>query len=246
MSTTSDDDALADARAKIDELDQRIHALINERAGVALKVADIKQAAGRTDFYRPEREAQVLERVAARNEGPLADAAVARIMREIMSACLALEKPMTVAYLGPEGTYTQAAVYKHFGHAVIASPKPAIGDIFRDVEAGNAHFGVVPVENSTEGRGHAHPRSIGRQSVVDLRRGGAGGASSFVVACQRTRRDQAGGRPCPVAGPMPELARHSSAGRCTRSGGLERGGGATRGWGPDSGGNRSTGGQRLL
>ncbi|AWN17561.1 prephenate dehydratase [Salinisphaera sp. LB1] len=151
MSTPSDDEALADARAKIDELDQRIQALINERADVALKVAEIKRAAGRTDFYRPEREAQVLERVAARNPGPLPDAAVARIMREIMSACLALEKPMTVAYLGPEGTYTQAAVYKHFGHAVVASSKPAIGDIFRDVEAGNAHFGVVPVENSTEG-----------------------------------------------------------------------------------------------
>lgn len=151
MSRPSDDDALADARAQIDDLDQRIHALINERAGVALKVAEIKQAAGRTDFYRPEREARVLERIAARNEGPLADTAVAHIMREVMSACLALEKPMTVAYLGPEGTYTQAAVYKHFGHAVAAVPQPAIGDIFREVEAGNAHFGVVPVENSTEG-----------------------------------------------------------------------------------------------
>jgi chorismate mutase/prephenate dehydratase len=72
-------------------------------------------------------------------------------MREIMSACLALEQPLTVAYLGPEGTYTQAAVYKHFGHAVAAVPEPTIGDIFRSVEAGNAHFGVVPVENSTEG-----------------------------------------------------------------------------------------------
>lgn len=151
MSTLSDDEALSRARAQIDDLDQRIHALVNERAGVALEVAQIKQAAGRLDFYRPEREAQVLERVAQRNQGPLADGAITRIMREIMSACLALEKPMTVAYLGPEGTYTQAAVYKHFGHAVAAQPSPAIGDIFREVEAGNAQFGVVPVENSTEG-----------------------------------------------------------------------------------------------
>lgn len=151
MTRPSDDDALTDARARIDNLDQRIQALVNERAAVALGVAQIKQGAGRTDFYRPEREAQVLERIAERNDGPLDDASVTRIMREVMSACLALEKPMTVAYLGPEGTYTQAAVYKHFGHAVAAAPKPAIGDIFREVETGNAHFGVVPVENSTEG-----------------------------------------------------------------------------------------------
>ncbi len=148
---SADDDALNDARQRIDALDQQIQALINERAGVAVQVAEIKQRQGRTDFYRPEREAQVLDRVAERNAGPLPDQAMARIVREIMSACLALEQPMTVAYLGPEGTYTQAAVYKHFGHAVAASPHAAINDIFRDVEAGNAHFGVVPVENSTEG-----------------------------------------------------------------------------------------------
>ena len=148
---SADDDALNDARQRIDALDQQIQALVNERAGVAVQVAEIKQRQGRTDFYRPEREAQVLARVAERNAGPLPDQAMARIVREIMSACLALEQPMTVAYLGPEGTYTQAAVYKHFGHAVAASPHAAINDIFRDVEAGNAHFGVVPVENSTEG-----------------------------------------------------------------------------------------------
>ncbi|RJS92763.1 prephenate dehydratase [Salinisphaera sp. Q1T1-3] len=146
-----DDDALREARDAIDELDQQIQSLINQRAGWAVRVAEVKQRAGRTDFYRPEREAQVLDRVARRNAGPLSDAAMTRIVREIMSACLALEQPLTVAYLGPEGTYTQAAVYKHFGHAVNARPSPAINDIFREVEAGNAHFGVVPVENSTEG-----------------------------------------------------------------------------------------------
>ncbi|MES1942035.1 chorismate mutase [Salinisphaera sp. T5B8] len=147
----SDDQALAGARERIDALDAQIQALIAERAGVALEVARIKTERQRTDFYRPEREADVLRRVAERNDGPLDDATIMRLMREVMSACLALESPMKVAYLGPEGTYTQAAVYKHFGHSVRAMPLPAIDEIFREVEAGNADFGVVPVENSTEG-----------------------------------------------------------------------------------------------
>ncbi|GAB3682654.1 prephenate dehydratase [Salinisphaera aquimarina] len=151
MSTQSDDQALSQARERIDTLDQQIQRLIAERAGVALDVARIKQAQGRSDFYRPEREADVLRRVAERNDGPLDDATITRIMREVMSACLALESPLKVAYLGPEGTYTQAAVYKHFGHSVKAIPLAAIDEIFREVEAGNADFGVVPVENSTEG-----------------------------------------------------------------------------------------------
>src|SRR5699024_8186443 len=140
-----------DARTRIDALDQRIQALINERAELAQQVAKIKQEAGRTDFYRPEREAKVLSQVAKRNTGPFPDESIVRVMREIMSACLALEKPITVAYLGPEGTYTQAAVYKHFGHAVRALPLDAIDEIFSEVEAGNADYCVVPVENSTEG-----------------------------------------------------------------------------------------------
>lgn len=148
---SSHDQALAQARERIDALDQKIQALIAERAGVALDVARIKQDQQRTDFYRPEREADVLRRVAERNDGPLDDATITRLMREVMSACLALESPLKVAYLGPEGTYTQAAVYKHFGHSVQALPLPAIDEIFREVEAGNADFGVVPVENSTEG-----------------------------------------------------------------------------------------------
>lgn len=151
MSSTSDEQALAQARDRIDALDEQIQALIAERAGVALDVARIKQAQGRSDFYRPEREADVLQRVADRNNGPLDDATIVRLMRELMSACLALESPLKVAYLGPEGTYTQAAVYKHFGHSVVAMPMAAIDEIFREVEAGNADFGVVPVENSTEG-----------------------------------------------------------------------------------------------
>jgi len=147
----NDDSPLGDARSRIDALDEQIQTLIAERAGVALDVARIKQAQGRSDFYRPEREIEVLRRVAERNDGPLDNATISRLMREIMSACLALESPLKVAYLGPEGTYTQAAVYKHFGHAVTAVPMAAIDEIFREVEAGNAEFGVVPVENSTEG-----------------------------------------------------------------------------------------------
>lgn len=144
---------LADARAMIDALDTDIQRLINERARVAEQIREIKALAGGDsgDHYRPAREAEVLRRAMERNQGPLPDEVMARLVREIMSACLALESPLTVAYLGPEGTYTQEAVYKHFGHAVEARAKRAIDEIFRDVEAGSTAYGVVPVENSTGG-----------------------------------------------------------------------------------------------
>lgn len=146
------EDALKAARNRIDALDTQLQALISERAGIAGEIAKIKVENGDTgDFYRPGREAEILRAVAERNQGPLADATIAQLMREIMSACLALESPLKVAYLGPEGTYTQAAVYKHFGHAVGSLALTAIDEIFREVEAGNADYGVVPVENSTEG-----------------------------------------------------------------------------------------------
>lgn len=143
---------LLQARDEIDALDVQIQQLISNRAKVAQDIARIKQDAGDVgDFYRPSREAEVLRRVMARNEGPLTDENLARLMREIMSACLSLESPLTVAYLGPEGTYTQAAVNKHFGNAVRTRPLAAIDEIFRDVEAGNSDYGVVPIENSSEG-----------------------------------------------------------------------------------------------
>jgi chorismate mutase/prephenate dehydratase len=146
---------LDQARGRIDELDQRIQELIVERARVALDIRRIKAASGApSDHYRPAREAEVLRRAIARNKalkGPLADEVMARLMREVMSACLALESPLAVSYLGPEGTYTQAAVYKHFGHQVAARVATAIDEIFRDVESGSATYGVVPIENSTEG-----------------------------------------------------------------------------------------------
>ena len=104
------------------------------------------------DFYRPEREAEVLRLALERNRnGTLRDEEILRLFREIMSACLAQEKPLKVAYLGPEGTYSQQAVLKHFGHSVRALSLASIDEVFQEVQAGNADFGVVPVENSTEG-----------------------------------------------------------------------------------------------
>ena len=143
---------LTKARADIDALDQQLQLLISQRARIAQQVAHIKQRAGdRGDHYRPAREAEVLRAAIKRNKGPLTDEVVAKLMREIMSACLSLESPLTVAYLGPEGTYTQMAVLKQFGDAVTARPAAAIDEIFRDVECGAADYGVVPVENSTGG-----------------------------------------------------------------------------------------------
>jgi chorismate mutase/prephenate dehydratase len=143
---------LADVRRQIDEVDAQLHELINRRARLAQAVGISKHADGHTvDFYRPEREAQVLRMALERNKGPLRNEEVLRLFREIMSACLAQQEPLKVGFLGPEGTFTQAAVLKHFGHSVRALSLPSIDEVFHEVEAGNADFGVVPVENSTEG-----------------------------------------------------------------------------------------------
>jgi chorismate mutase/prephenate dehydratase len=144
-------------RTRIDEVDRRLHELLNERARLARKVGISKGKQGRlVDFYRPEREAQVLRmaldrNAAARKSGALRDEEVVRLFREIMSACLAQEEPLKIAFLGPEGTFSQAAVYKHFGHAARALALSTIDEVFHEVEAGHADFGVVPIENSTEG-----------------------------------------------------------------------------------------------
>ncbi|MFO1430291.1 MAG: prephenate dehydratase [Candidatus Competibacteraceae bacterium] len=143
---------LLSIRARIDTLDTQIQDLIAARARCAQEVAAVKRALGNSaNFYRPEREAQVLRQVIERNRGPLSDEVVARLFREIMSACLALEEPLTIAFLGPEGTFTQAAALKHFGFGVRTTPLRATDEVFREVEAGAADYGVVPVENSTEG-----------------------------------------------------------------------------------------------
>jgi chorismate mutase/prephenate dehydratase len=143
---------LGSIRAHIDEIDARIHELLNERARFAQQVGISKTASGKAvDFYRPEREAQVLRKALERNRGPLRNEEIARLFREIMSACLAQQEPLKVAFLGPEGTFTQAAVLKHFGSSVRALPLPAIDEVFHEVEGGIADFGVVPIENSSEG-----------------------------------------------------------------------------------------------
>jgi chorismate mutase/prephenate dehydratase len=140
-------------RARIDSIDEQIHALLNERARCAQQVGVSKQAQGlhTSDFYRPEREAQILRKAIERNKGPLRNEEIVRLFREIMSACLAQEEPLKIGFLGPEGTFSQQAVYKHFGHSVRALPLPAISEVFEEVQAGHADFGVVPIENSTEG-----------------------------------------------------------------------------------------------
>jgi len=139
-------------RAEIDALDREIQRVITRRATVALEVARAKREAGvDEDFYRPEREAAILRRVVDRNLGPLTDETLVRLYREIISACLALQNPLRVAFLGPAGTFTQAAVLKHFGQSVEAEPLDTIEAVFREVAAEAVPYGVVPVENSTEG-----------------------------------------------------------------------------------------------
>jgi chorismate mutase/prephenate dehydratase len=143
---------LSELRDRIDAVDEQLLKLFNQRAELAMEVARTKIAEGETGtFYRPDREALILRRIKDHNGGPLADETAARLFREIMSACLALEKPLEVAFLGPEGTFTQQAAFKHFGHAVHTVPSSSIGMIFSMVENDNCQFGVVPVENSTEG-----------------------------------------------------------------------------------------------
>lgn len=149
--TSESDVALLSLRDRIDEIDARIQALISERATVAREVGVAKGFMITSDFYRPEREAHVLREVVRRNNGPLGDDEMVRVFREIMSACLAQEEPLKVAFLGPEGTFTQSAVLKQFGHSVRALSLGTIAEVFHEVEGGVADFGVVPVENSTEG-----------------------------------------------------------------------------------------------
>jgi chorismate mutase/prephenate dehydratase len=145
------DSKLEELRTEIDVLDERLVELLNRRARLALDIAQVKQLDNEFRPYRPEREARVLDGVKALNKGPLPDAEITRLVREIMSACLALEAPMNIACLGPEGTFTQSAARKHFGQSVRLSLLRSIDQVFREVMAGSCHYGVVPVENSIEG-----------------------------------------------------------------------------------------------
>lgn len=143
---------LAAVRAQIDGIDREIQALIAERALFARQVGRAKgRLAAAIDYYRPEREAQVLRRVVDRNDGPLSNEVLVRLFREIMSACLAQQEPLKVGYLGPEGTFSQQAVHKHFGHSAHGLPLASVEEVFDEIASGAADFGVVPVENSSQG-----------------------------------------------------------------------------------------------
>lgn len=143
---------LDEVRQQIDAVDAQIQALVSERASLARAVRESKgQLDNAVDYYRPEREAQVLRAVRERNQGPISDAEMLRLFREIMSVCLAQQEPLKIAYLGPEGTFTQQAVNQHFGHSVQALGVTGIDDVFTQVESTEADFGVVPVENSNQG-----------------------------------------------------------------------------------------------
>lgn len=143
------DEGIQRLRARIDELDAQILALVNERARCAGEIGHLKGEGG--VVYRPEREAQVLRRLAELNAGPLPEGAIRHLFVEIISACRALEREMTIAYLGPRGTYSEEALGKQFGAAATPFPCASIAEVFRAVEAGSAGYGIVPVENSTEG-----------------------------------------------------------------------------------------------
>ena len=165
------DNALQPHRDAIDEIDAQVLALLNQRAKHARAIGELK---GTGAVYRPEREAQVLSRIRGLNQGPLSDTAVSRLFREVMSECLALEKPLNICYLGPVGTFTHLAAMKHFGHAAHLQPCTTIDEAFRTVEAGNADYLVAPVENSTEG-------AIGRTLDPHPTNANAGAAISIMA-----------------------------------------------------------------
>src|SRR3989442_474285 len=141
---------LADWRSRINDLDNQILNLLNQRAEAALQIGHLKRRQG-TPSYVPEREAEILRSLSAQNRGPLTADNLAAIWREILSASRALEGPLTVAYFGPQATFTHQAAITHFGAAVDFRPVRTIVDVFDEVERGRAAFGVVPVENTTEG-----------------------------------------------------------------------------------------------
>ncbi|ADL55167.1 prephenate dehydratase [Gallionella capsiferriformans] len=141
-------DKLKQCREQIDALDEALLKIVNQRAALAQQIGHLKEGGV---VLRPEREAQVLRRLQDANQGPLSNVAIAALFTEVMSQCRALEAPLSVAYLGPEGTFTEAAALKRFGSAVQGVSCATIDDVFRAVESGEVQYGVVPVENSTEG-----------------------------------------------------------------------------------------------
>ena len=141
---------LAELRVQIDALDNELLVLLNRRAQVAEQVGEVKKREG-SPFFRPDRVAKVIEHIQHANQGPLKNEHVAAVWREIMSACLALESPVRVAYLGPTGTFSEQAALQFFGSSIEHVPCASIDEVFRATASGSAGYGVVPVENSTEG-----------------------------------------------------------------------------------------------
>ena len=154
------DDSLEDLRQQIDSVDRQLLQLISSRAKLAQQVASVRaKATGEQSFYRPEREASVLKSVLEHNQGPLSDEEMARLIREVMSACLALEQRLQVAFLGPAGTFTEEAAYKHFGHSIRTLATSSIDDVFREVESDNANCLLYTSPSPRDQRGSRMPSS---------------------------------------------------------------------------------------
>lgn len=147
LSSKEDEQRLSDLRHLIDRVDREVLSLLNQRAKAAAEIGVIKHGA----VYRPEREAQVLRGVQDANQGPLSNETVSFLFREIMSACLALEQSLKIAYLGPQGTYSEQAAIRQFGHAATVQPYQSLDEVFHQVESGHCQYAVVPVENSLGG-----------------------------------------------------------------------------------------------
>lgn len=146
----SQTDPLIPLRRKIDEIDERILALLNDRARIVQEVGKIKKSQ-QADFYAPSREKAIYDRLMQLNPGPFPNEAIRSVFREIISASLSLEAPIRVAYLGPRATFSHLATLQRFGFSVTDLPVNSIKEVFDEVERGRADFGVVPIENSTEG-----------------------------------------------------------------------------------------------
>ncbi len=143
-------DPLDDIRIKIDEIDSKLLRLLNDRADLVHEVGEIKKRGG-LEIYAPEREEKLLQALVRKSEGRLSEVSIRAIYREIMSAALALEEDLKIAFLGPKGTWTHQAAISKFGHSVEYAPQSSVGDVFDQVERKNTGYGVVPIENSTEG-----------------------------------------------------------------------------------------------
>ena len=196
---------LGDWRSRINDIDNQILNLLNQRAEAALRIGDLKRRQ-EAPSYVPEREAELLTRLTAAARGPLPAEAVAAVWREIVSACRVLEGPLTVAYLAPPATFTHQAALDRFGAAAHYHPSRTIAEIFDDVERGRAQFGVVPVENSTDGAVNVTLDRLVTHRAADLRRADTGDRPAAALAGRRPFRRQAGDVASPGAGPVPGVA----------------------------------------